>query len=112
PFSPCGRWLVRGGKVYDVATGTDLFTPTAEPGETLYWCFRYQWQEMHKTRIWFSDDSRLIAGWLMREAGGRRELTGTLAVWELASGNILARFPGAGFVGQVAFSPDSRLIAL
>src|SRR5262249_11100786 len=34
------------------------------------------------------------------------------AVWELSSGNVLARFPGAGTIGEVAFSPDGRRIAL
>jgi hypothetical protein len=33
-------------------------------------------------------------------------------VWELASGSVLARFPGAGAIGEVTFSADSRRIAL
>jgi DNA-binding beta-propeller fold protein YncE len=52
------------------------------------------------------------SGWgrlLACKVAGR---TDTLAVWELASGSVLARFPGAGAVGEVAFSPEGRRVAL
>ena len=35
PFSPCGRWLAFGGKVYHARTGTELFTPAAGASERL-----------------------------------------------------------------------------
>jgi len=33
-------------------------------------------------------------------------------VWELASGSVIARFPGADAIGEAAFSPDGARIAL
>src|SRR5262249_12118167 len=105
PFSPCGRWAVVGGKVYHLPTGAELFMPAGDADERLkpgvFW---------RETGLdWFSDDGRLMAGPLVREGIARTE---TLAVWELASGRIVARIPEAEFVRQVAFSPDGRTVAL
>src|SRR5262249_44576374 len=52
---------------------------------------------------WFSEDGRLLVGRLSHKD--------TLAVWELASGAVLARFPKAGRVAQVAFAADGRTVA-
>jgi WD40 repeat protein len=104
PFSPDGRWAVLAGKVYHVGTGTELFTPTGEPGESLQPNDRW-WTGP----VWFSEDGRLLAGKLRRK--DRPESPDLLAVWELASGKILARFPRARFIAQVAFSPDGRTLA-
>jgi RNA polymerase sigma factor (sigma-70 family) len=110
PFSPCGRWVVLGGKVYHVATGTELFTPAGEPGERLV-PGEWAWP-ITKGPVWFSEDGRLMAGQLLRKAEKEPATTDALAVWELASGKVLARFPKAEFVGQVAFGPNNRTIAL
>jgi WD40 repeat protein len=104
PFSPCGRWVVLAGKVYHVATGTALFAPAGapgEPGERLI-----PGDRVNMSPVWFSDDGRLLAGRLSGKQGAM------LAVWELASGTVLARFPEAGHVAQVAFAPDGRTLAL
>ncbi len=106
PFSPCGRWVVLGEKVYHVGTGTELFAPAGEPGERLV-----AWDRRTHGSVWFSDDGRLMAG-LVRKKEETSSARDTLAVWELASGQILARFPKAAFVAQVAFSPNNRIIAL
>jgi RNA polymerase sigma factor (sigma-70 family) len=105
PFSPCGRWAVLGGKVYHVGTGTELFAPAGEPGERMVPSDR----AAHGA-VWFSADGRLLAGFLRKE-GEKTAANDTLAVWELASGRVLARFPKAGFVAQVAFAPDGRTFA-
>jgi RNA polymerase sigma factor (sigma-70 family) len=105
PFSPCGRRAVLGGKVYHVGTGTELFVPAGEPGERLVPSDR----QAHGP-VWFSADSRLLAGFLRKE-GEKSAANDTLTVWELASGRVLARFPKAGFVAQVAFAPDGRTLA-
>jgi RNA polymerase sigma factor (sigma-70 family) len=105
PFSPCGRWAVLGGKVYHVGTGTALFTPAGDAGERL---LAGDWRG--DGPVWFSDDGRLLAGRLLPPGG--KESAETLAVWELASGKILVRFPKAGSVAQIAFAPDGRTIAL
>lgn len=105
PFSPCGRWAVLGGKVYHVGTGTELFTPAGKPGERLIPSDR----EAHGP-VWFSADGRLLAGFL-RQEGEKSAANDALAVWELASGRVLARFPKAGFIAQVAFAPDGRTLA-
>jgi RNA polymerase sigma factor (sigma-70 family) len=130
PFSPCGRWVALGGKVYHVGTGTALFAPAGAPGERL---LPGEWWK--GSPVWFSGDGRLLAGRLSRKAGGgaaadtswlralaspgtwsRKAGDGaaadTLAVWELASGAVLARFPKAGRVAQVALAPDGRTVAL
>jgi WD40 repeat protein len=107
PFSPCGRWVVLGGKVYHVGTGTELFTPAGDSGERLLPGDRWG-----NGPVWFSADGRLMAGWLARQEGPKLTDTGTLAVWELASGTVLARFPKAGFVRQVALAPDDRTLAV
>jgi RNA polymerase sigma factor (sigma-70 family) len=107
PFSPCGRWVVLGGKVYHVATGTELFTPAGEPGERLM-----PENRMAKAPVWFSEDGRLMAGRLLRKVGDKPAVADTLAVWELASGKVLARFPKAEFVAEMAFAPDGRTVAL
>jgi RNA polymerase sigma factor (sigma-70 family) len=106
PFSPCGRWAVLGGKVHAVATGTALFAPPSEPGERLLPGDRWT-----MSPVWFSQDSRLLVGRLSRKALDQSAVD-TLAVWELASGAVLARFPKAGRVAQVAFAPDGRTVAL
>jgi RNA polymerase sigma factor (sigma-70 family) len=101
PFSPCGRWALLNGKVYYTRTGTELFTPTGEPGERL-----------HPEVVWFSQDGRLMAGLLSPAARQGPASEDTLAVWELASGKRLARIPRGTFVGQVAFAPAGRTLAL
>ncbi len=97
-FSPCGRWLVLADKVYDTSTGTALFTLGAEAGERLRVGKRWMaWS------VWYSADSRLLAGRLPGE---------TLGIWELATGKLLARVPQAVHVCQVAFAPDNDAVAL
>src|SRR5262249_4371974 len=95
-----------GGKVYHVTSGTELFTPAGEPGERLQ--PMESWTQ--KGPVWFSPDGRLLAGRLERAGDG--PAAATLAVWELASGKVLARFPRSGLVEQVAFGPDGRTVAL
>jgi RNA polymerase sigma factor (sigma-70 family) len=107
PFSPCGRWVVLGGKVYHVGTGTELFTPSGEPSERLLPGDRWA-----RAPVWFSQDGRLMAGLLSRKGARGPEGTDTLAVWELASGKVLARVAQAGFVAQAAFAPGGRTLAL
>jgi RNA polymerase sigma factor (sigma-70 family) len=102
-FSPCGRWVVLGGKVYHVGTGTALFTPAGEPGERLL-----PGDRTARAPVWFSEGGRLMAG-LLRKPGGAVD---TLAVWELASGRVLTRVPKAAFVAQAAFAPDGRTLAV
>ncbi len=107
PFSPCGRWVVLGGKVYHVGTGTALYTPAGDAGERL---LPDDWTSHGP--VWFSDDGRLVAGRLLPRGAKKSAAAETLAVWELASGKLLARFPKSGSVAQVAFAPDGRTIAL
>jgi RNA polymerase sigma factor (sigma-70 family) len=107
PFSPCGRWTVLNGKVYYVGTGTELFTPRGGPDEQLLPVLPGEWRA--RGLVWFSEDGRLLAGHLSRKPTGA---TDELAVWELASGKILARLPQAGMADQVAFAPDGRTLAL
>jgi WD40 repeat protein len=106
PFSSCGRWVVLGGKVYHVGTGTELFTPLGEPNERLLPEDRWA-----HGPVWFSKDSRLLAGRLLRKTESGPVNTDTLAVWELASGKMLARFSNSGQVRQVAFASDGRTFA-
>jgi hypothetical protein len=82
-----------------------LFAPPGEPGERLL-----PGDRLTMSPVWFSQDSRLLAGRLARKAPD--QAADTLAVWELASGTVLARFPKAGRVAQVAFAPDGRTVAL
>src|SRR5262249_19342625 len=107
PFSPCGRWVVLGDKVYHAGTGRELFTLTGEPGERLLpenvWAF---------SPVWFSEDGRLLAGLLTHKGDAKSVRPDTLAVWELASGKVLSRVSGARCVVQVAFAPDGRSLAL
>jgi hypothetical protein len=107
PFSPCGRWVVIGEKVHHVGSGTALFAPTGEPGERLV----ATWDRETQGSVWFSEDSRLMAS-LLRKKGEKSAAHDTLAVWELATGALLARYPEAGFIAQAAFSPDGRILAL
>jgi len=102
PFSPCGRWVVMGGKVFHVASGTELFTLSGGPGEGLH-----PGGKWYSGEVWFSADGRLLAGRL----AGTPTSEDTLAVWELASGKVIARLPGARRTAQVAFSPDGRTVA-
>jgi len=105
PFSPCGRWAVLAGKVYHVRTGIELFAPAGEPGGRLN---PGGWND--KGPVLFSPDGRLLAGFLERTDGGGT--VRNIAVWELASGKILMRFPGSSLTAQVAFASDGRTIAL
>lgn len=102
PFSPCGRWVVMGRKVFHVASGTELFTLSGGPGEGLH-----PGGKWYSSEVWFSADGRLLAGQLV----GTPTSEDTLAVWELASGKVIARLPGARRTAQVAFSPDGRTVA-
>lgn len=108
PISPCGRWVVLNGKLYQVATGTETLLTTGVSGEQLLPGKR----GMTPLPIWFSPDGRLLAGLLARKGDEKPAPTDSLAVWELASGQVLARIPEAGFAGQVAFAPDGRTLAL
>jgi hypothetical protein len=103
PFSPCGRWLAFGGKVYHTRTGTALFAPEAGAGERLM--VGGTW---NPAPTWFSADGRLMAGRL--ERGGKS--ADALAVWELASGRVLARLAGGDRIAQVEFGPDGRSVAV
>jgi WD40 repeat protein len=107
PFSPCGRWVVLAGKVYHLGTGTELFAPAAEPTERLLFG---QWPQSYP--VWFSPDGRYLAGRLARIDGDKRVPTDVLAIWELASGRVFARYPRSHFVFDVAFSPDGRTLAV
>jgi WD40 repeat protein len=113
PFSPCGRWVALGGKVYHVATGKLRFTPTAENGESLSWLARQlPGFVFPNSPAWFSEDGRFLAGWLLRHDGDKSVSTGGFAVWDAASENVLARWREPGTVVQVAFAPDGRTMAL
>jgi WD40 repeat protein len=100
PFSPCGRWVVMNGELYHLGSGTKLSAPAGSSAE--------QWPP---GSVWFSEDGRLMAAHL-RKAEAKTAAEATLGVWELASGQVLARFPKAGFVAKVALAPDGRTIAL
>jgi WD40 repeat protein len=102
PVSPCGRWVMLQDKLYHVGNGTELFKPAGSRGE---------WMNFGDMNVWFSEDGRLLATTIgtYEEKWPRAH---TLAVWELASGKILARFPKPGVVAQVAFLPDDRTIVL
>jgi WD40 repeat protein len=106
PFSPCGRWMVLNGKLYQTTTGVELFAPAGRPGERMI-CGDKPGHGL----VWFSEDGRLMAAHLHHK-DAKSAAEDTLAVWELASGQILARFDKAGFVAQAAFAPDGRTIAL
>jgi WD40 repeat protein len=106
PFSPCGRWVLLDGKLFHVGSGTESFAPSALPGERMV-CDDNSGQR----RVWFSEDGRLLAAHL-RKKEETSAAEDVLAVWELASGKVLARFAKAGFVAQAAFAPDGRTVAL
>lgn len=106
PFSPCGRWVVLGGKLYGVGSGAELFAPAGGADERLVSSDR----QAHGP-IWFSDDGRLMAG-MLRKKSATSAASDTLAVWESATGQLLARYPNSGFVAQVAFAPNGRTFAL
>lgn len=106
PFSPCGRWMLLDGKLCQTATGAALFAPTGKSDEQMIYGDR-----PGQGVLWFSVDGRLMAAHLhQKEAKSAAE--NSLAVWELASGQMLARFDKAGFIAQAAFAPDGRTIAL
>ena len=105
PFSPCGRWVVLNGKIYDAATGVEQFTPRTESNERLL-PIRFGLS----AKLWFSTDSRLLAGRL-EQGNGQNYEAHALAVWELATGKVLARFPNTNWVDQVAISPDNCSIS-
>lgn len=107
PFSPCGRWVVIEDKVYHVGSGTALFAPSGESGERL----AATWEWMASGLVWFSEDGRLLAG-LLRSKDEKSAAHDTLAVWEMATGAMLARYPKVGFIAQVAFAPNGRTLAL
>ncbi len=106
PFSPCGRWVVIGKKVYHVGSGAELFAPAGEPDERLA-----AWDRETRGSVWFSEDGRLMAG-LLRKNGEKSAANDTLAVWEMATGAMLARYPKAGFIAQATFAPDGHALAL
>ncbi len=100
-FSPDGRLLAVGGdngsvSLWDVVTGEEHQTLAVplRPGEAL--------------RVFsaaFSPDGRALAV-------GYGEGDHSVRLWELASGQVRARFQGhRGGVGSLAFSPDGTLLA-
>lgn len=106
PFSPCGRWVVLAEKLHHI--GGDVAVPLiGEPEEQLA-------SSDYKTRnpVWFSADSRLLAGRLQRLVNAKASMSNELGVWEVATGKLLSRIPQAAQVCQVAFSPDGCTIAL
>jgi RNA polymerase sigma factor (sigma-70 family) len=105
-FSPCGRWVVLGGKVYHTGTGTDLLPLSGKPDDQLVP------PRGGEPRIWFSEDGRLLAGMPPRTRNEGAADTDALLVWELASGRVLARIPRGKHVGQAVFAPDRRTLAL
>src|SRR5205807_487062 len=90
-----------------MGNGAEVFTPTTQFDERL--ALGERWGN---EGAWFSADGRLLAGFLARKEGDKWARTDALAVWELASGKVLARFAKARFVSQVAFAPGNRTVAL
>jgi WD40 repeat protein len=97
-FSPCGRWLAAYGELYQVASGTRLWTPAIDDKTSL----------SPLLAVTFSADGRLLCG-RPRSAETLLDLD-ECAVWEVASGALVARL-SAKHVSQVAFSPDNRILA-
>jgi WD40 repeat protein len=92
-FSPDGKTLATDGdgiQLWDVASRKEraVFRGDADKGSSVF-CF--------------SRDGRLLA------AGDSDSQT--IALWEVASGQVVRRFPWAGFGLAVAFSPDGRALA-
>ncbi len=112
PFSPCGRWVVLGRKVYHVPTGAELFTPSGTPGEQLAVSGRRADGPYFSSAVWFSMDGRLLAGRLERTSEDGKKISDVIGVWELASGQLIARFPKTELVAQVVLGPDDRTIAM
>ncbi len=106
PFSPCGRLVILQGKVYQVETGTELFTPRTQTREHLAIGGRVQ------EPFWFSRDARLLAGRLELDDKKASTPIDALGVWEVASGKLLARIPNMMFVDQAVIAPDNESIAL
>jgi RNA polymerase sigma factor (sigma-70 family) len=94
-FSPCGRWLVAYGNLYDVASGERLRDLAHFGNKSL----------SKLDPVTFSADGRLLCGRILNDA-----IEEEFGVWEVATGATVARFPSKN-VGQVAFSTDGRTLA-
>ncbi|MBO0699312.1 MAG: PQQ-binding-like beta-propeller repeat protein, partial [Zavarzinella sp.] len=101
-FSPCGRWVAVAGKVFAVATGKPVWTPRAGDG----------WVVGQQSPMRFSADGRLACGQVSVEMSANPDdfERGDHDVWEVASGERVARFT-ARHVQRVVFSPDNRTLA-
>ena len=103
-YGPDGKQLVTAGadgtaKVWDPSTGRELRTLTAGPGQVK--CVAY------------SPDGGLVAV-AVQEGGGAFQGQGKARVtlWETTTWSKKSSLDGIGYVGGVAFSPDSGLLAV
>jgi len=101
-FSPCGRWLAVGGKVFAVASGQPVWSPSAGEG----------WSVWQQSPVRFSADGRLMCGCVSVTSSEKKEdfERGEHDVWEVASGQRVARFT-AKHLERVAFGPENRTLA-
>jgi RNA polymerase sigma factor (sigma-70 family) len=101
-FSPCGRWVAVGGKVFTVATGKPVWTPPAGKG----------WIVLPQSPVRFSPDGRLMCCRVSVESSPDPDdfERGEHDVWEVASGTRVARFT-AKHLQRVVFRPDNRTLA-
>jgi WD40 repeat protein len=101
-FSPCGRWVAAAGKVFAVASGQPVWSPSAGEG----------WSVWQQSPVRFSADGRLMCGCVSVTSSAKQEdfERGEHDVWEVASGQRVARFT-AKHVERVAFGPDNHTLA-
>jgi RNA polymerase sigma factor (sigma-70 family) len=101
-FSPCGRWLAAAGKIFAVSSGQPVWSPSAGEG----------WSVWQQSPVRFSADGRLMCGRVSVTASAKKEdfERGEHDVWEVASGQRVARFT-AKHVERVVFGPDNRTLA-
>jgi hypothetical protein len=99
-FSPDGRWLASADfyhvRVWEVATGKQLRLLAGRGLSLALAC---------------SPSGRLLAG-VFVEWESRAVPVASIAVWEVATGQEVARFPGQlPWTWSLAFSPDGRTLA-